>query len=262
MLAGVGARGQLAVHRRLDQHAGVGHQRVDRVDAGVEVVLQNVEVAVVGVGDLGRNIAPADPVHIVGGHVQWADDRVQRVVHALHDLAEVALMLGSVSAGGQLPVHRRLDQQPRVCHQRVDRVDAGVEVVLQNVEVAVVAVRDLGRNVAPADAIDVIRRYIQRCNHGVENAVYAAHNLRVRALELIVLAALGELAFLGSVGQPRQFLLKPLQHDGHIVDRLLHLLVVALVGLRQSTRRSCRWKPAPGCGCLRRWAAESRPAWC
>ncbi len=44
-----------------------------------------------------------------------------------------------------------------------------------------------------------------------------------------MLAALGEVAFFGSVGQPPQFLLKPLQHDGDIVDCLLHLLVVALV---------------------------------
>ena len=32
--------------------------------------------------------------------------------------------------------------------------------------------------------------------------------------------------------QPYQFLLQALQHDGHVVDRLLHLFVVALVGLR------------------------------
>ena len=66
---------------------------------------------------------------------------------------------------------------------------------------------------------------------GIQHGVHAAHNLRVCALELLRLAAVGELPFLGSVGQAHQFLLQALQNEGDVVDRLLHLLVVALVGL-------------------------------
>ena len=72
MFAGIGACGQLAFHRRLEQQSSVGDQSIDGVDAGVQVVLDGVEVAVVGVGDLGGNVAPADPVHVVGGYVQVA----------------------------------------------------------------------------------------------------------------------------------------------------------------------------------------------
>ena len=105
MLGGVGAGGELALHRRRREHVGVGDQRIHGVDAGVEVVLDGVEVAVVAVGDLGRDRALGDLVDIIGGDVQRPDDRVERVVHALDDLAEVALVLGGVGAGGELALH-------------------------------------------------------------------------------------------------------------------------------------------------------------
>ena len=40
-----------------------------------------------------------------------------------------------------------------------------------------------------------------------------------------------KLSFFRGVGQPHQFFLQALQHDGHVVDGLLHLFVIALVGL-------------------------------
>ena len=40
-----------------------------------------VEVAVVGVGDLRRNVALADLVHVAGRHIQRSNDGVQRIVH-------------------------------------------------------------------------------------------------------------------------------------------------------------------------------------
>ena len=184
VLAGIGAGGQFAVHRRLDQRSGIGDQRIDGVDAGVEVVLDGVEVAVVGVGDLGGNVAPADAIHVIGGHIQRADDRVQRVVYALHDLAIVALVLAGVGAGGQFAVHRRFYQHAGIGNQRVDRVDAGVQVVLDGVEVAVVRVGDLGGNVALADSIHVVGSHVQRTDHRVQNVVDAAHDLGIGALEL------------------------------------------------------------------------------
>ena len=40
------------------------------------------------------------------------------------DLAEVALVLGGIGAGGELALHRGLGQHVGVGHQGVDRVDA------------------------------------------------------------------------------------------------------------------------------------------
>ncbi len=77
-------------------------QRVNGVDAGVQVVLDLVEVAVVVVGDLGRNVALRDPVNVLSGNIERADDRIQRGVYAIDDLTVIALMLGGVGASGQL----------------------------------------------------------------------------------------------------------------------------------------------------------------
>ena len=47
----------------------------------------------------------------------------------------------------------------------------------------------------------------------IQHGVHAAHDLGVGALELLGLAAFGQLPFLRGLGQPRQFLLQALQHD-------------------------------------------------
>ena len=87
----------------------------------------DVEVAVVGVGDLGRDGALGDLVDVVGGHIQRPDDRIERVVDALDDLAEVALMLGGVGAGGELALHGGLGQHVRVGDERVHHADTAVK---------------------------------------------------------------------------------------------------------------------------------------
>ena len=60
MLAGVRPGGQFAFHRGLRQHVRIRYQRVYRVDAGVQVVLDGVEIAVVVVGDPGAESRPCE----------------------------------------------------------------------------------------------------------------------------------------------------------------------------------------------------------
>ena len=84
------------------------------------------------------------------------------------------------------------------------------------------AIRDLSQNaIAFADGQQ------DRVQHGV----HAAHDFRVRTLELLRLATVGKLSLFGGVGQASHFFLQRLHDRRHVVDRLLHLLVVALVGL-------------------------------
>jgi hypothetical protein len=61
------------------------------------------------------------------------------------------------------------------------------------------AARNLGQ-----DAVAFADGQQDRVQHGVD----AAHDLGVGALELLRLAAVGELAFLRGLDQPRQFLLQ------------------------------------------------------
>ncbi len=161
-----------------DQHTGVADQRVNGVDAGVQVVLDLVEVAVVVVGDLGRNVALGDAVDVLGRNIERADDRVQRGVYALNDFAVVALMLGGVGASGQLAFDGGLRQQTGVGDQRVNGVDAGVQVVLDLVEVAVVVVGDLGRNVALGDPVHVLGGDIKRTDERVQRGLTPSTTLR------------------------------------------------------------------------------------
>ena len=97
--------------------------------------------------------------------------------------------------------------------------------------VALVGLRDQFVDLAVGDlrqnAVAFADGQQDRIQHGVD----AAHDLGIRALELLRLAAVGELPFLRSLDQPRQFLLQALHDHGHVVDRQLHLLVIALVGL-------------------------------
>jgi len=69
MLGGVGAGRKFALQRRLRQCHAVGHHTAEGVYAGVQVVLDFVEIAVVGVGDLGRNVSLRDPVYVLCRHV-------------------------------------------------------------------------------------------------------------------------------------------------------------------------------------------------
>ena len=192
--AGVGAGGQAPVDGGGGEHLGVCDERVDGVDAGVEVVLDLVEVAVVAVGDAGRDVALGDAVDVLGGHVEGPDDRVEGVVDALDDAEVVALVLGGVGAGCELALHGGHAEHVGVCDERVDGVDAAVEVVLDGVEVTVVGVGDLRGDVSLGDAIDVVGGHVEGPDHRIEAVVDALDDLLVVALVLAGVGAGGELA--------------------------------------------------------------------
>ena len=178
-------------------------QAVHDVDARVEVVLDLVEVAVVGVGDLGRDVALGDAVHVLGRDVDGGHEGVDQLVHAAHQFAPAAGELLRVAAGLQLAVLGRLDQVVRLLQQAVHDVDAGIEVVLDLVEVAVVGVGDLGRDVALGDAVHVLGRDVDGGHEGVDQLVHAAHQLAPAAGELLRVAAGLQLAVLGRLDQRR-----------------------------------------------------------
>ena len=126
-------------------------------DHRVQVVLDQIEIPLIRVGDLWWIVALADTVHASRGHVERPDYGVQHLVDALHDLAVVALMFAGIGAGGQLAFQRGLNQQNRIGDKGVDGVDAGVQVVLDQVEVALIGVGDLGGNISLADLFHIFR---------------------------------------------------------------------------------------------------------
>ena len=75
------------------------------------------------------------------------------------------------------------------------------------------------------------------------------------ALEAAGLAALFQLSLLAVIDQLGQFGLEALQDERDVVDVLLHLLVVAVVGLGDQLIDLAGGDLARGCGCPRRSAA-------
>ncbi|PKK85128.1 MAG: hypothetical protein CVT48_06985 [Thermoplasmata archaeon HGW-Thermoplasmata-1] len=84
MTSGIGTDRDPAFAGGFGKYAGIIDQRIDRRDAGVEVLLNGVEVAVVVVSDLRRNFPPGDPVDILGRHAQGSNDRIQQTVHPIN----------------------------------------------------------------------------------------------------------------------------------------------------------------------------------
>ena len=183
--------------------AGVGYQRIHGVDAGVEVVLDFVEVAVVAVGDPGRNVALGDPVHILGRHVQWPDHRIQSGIDAFDDLAVVALVLAGIGARAQLAFHRGFRQHGGIDDECIHGVDAGVEIVFDFVEVAVVTVRDPGRDVTLGDTVHILCRHVQWPDHRIQGGIDAFDYFAVVALVLADIGASAQFALDCGLGQHR-----------------------------------------------------------
>jgi len=86
--------------------------------------------------------------------------------------------------------------------------DERVQIVLDGVELAMIGVGDLRWHIALADAIHIIAGDIERCDHRIQNGVHPAHDVGIRALELVLVAALGQLSFLRCFGQAGQFFLE------------------------------------------------------
>ncbi len=73
-------------------------QAAQGLDALVEVVLDLVEVAVVSVGDLCRDVTLGNPVHVLGSHVDRGREGVGYQVHGLHyrpELRSNSLWIGA-----------------------------------------------------------------------------------------------------------------------------------------------------------------------
>ena len=179
----------------------------------------------------GRNVAFADQFNVLRGNIQRADHGIENGIHAAHDFGVGATELIMLAAFDQLSRICRFGQPGQFFLQSLQDLSDVVDGLLHLFVIALVglgdqfvdfAVRHLGQ-----DAIAFADGEKNRIEHGVD----AANDFRIGALELLRLSAVGKLSLSGCFGKPRHFLLKALNDDGNIVDGLLHLLVIALVGL-------------------------------
>jgi hypothetical protein len=155
-------------------------------------------------GNLSAQVAGGDFLHDGAGFLYRPDHGVEGLVHAFYDLAIVAGVLGGISTGGESTFHRGLGQQDRIRGQRIDRCKAGVEMSFDRVEVPVVGVGNLGRNITLADAVDIIRRHVQRTDHRIQSLVDAFDDLAEVALVLTGICTCRELALNRCLRQHRR----------------------------------------------------------
>ena len=98
--------------------------------------------------------------------------------------------------------------------------------------IAFVGLRDQLVDFAVGDLVQDTVAFADGQQNRIQHGIDATHDVGIRAAELVRFAALGELSIPRSIGQAHQFLLQALYDSAHVVDGLLHLLVIAFVGLR------------------------------
>ena len=198
----------------------------------VDRLLHLFVIALVGLGnqlvDLAVGNLNQDAIALGDGQ----KNRIEHGVDAAYDLRIRALELFRLAAIAELPFLGGIGQPHQFLLQALQNHGDVVDRLLHLFVVALVGMRnqlvDLAVRYLRQDAVAFANRQQNRVQHYVD----AAHDLRIRALELLRLAAVAELPFLRGFCQPPHFLLERLQHNGHVVDGDLHLFVVALVGLR------------------------------
>ena len=115
---GVGAKLEPALHRRLRERPGVGRERAQGRDAGVERFLDGVEAPLELVAGRGGEVPSADPGHGLCGNADGTLETVDRLVPGLEDGPEFRRHRGGVGADLELPGRNRVPQPPRFIPQR------------------------------------------------------------------------------------------------------------------------------------------------
>ena len=198
-------------------------------------------VALVGLGDQFVDLAVGDLRQNAVAFADGQQDGVQHGVDAADDLRIGALELLRLAAVGELAFLGRIGQPDQFLLQALKHDSHVVDRQLHLFVVALVGLRDQFVDLAVRDLRQDAVAFADGQQNRVQHGVHAANDLRVGALELFRLAAVGELSLLGGLDQSRHLLLQPLRHLRHVVDGQLHLFVVALIVLRdQLVDLACR----------------------
>ena len=108
MLAGIGTCCQFAFCCGFGKHTGIKNESIYRINSQVEIIFNFIEITIIAVSDLGRNITFTDPVNIFSGHVQRTDNRIEAIINPLDDVFEIALVLTGISTCSKLTFYGSL----------------------------------------------------------------------------------------------------------------------------------------------------------
>ncbi len=105
MFINISSHRNAAFFGSLSQLISVSNQHIDGVDTSVEVVFNFIEITTVVLANALWNIAFRDTVNIICRHIQRTNHRVQGVIHAFNNFAEIAIVFGGISTRRQLAIH-------------------------------------------------------------------------------------------------------------------------------------------------------------
>ena len=160
MFGCIGPSGKLSFNCSFGKNTRVGDQHVHGINALIEVVLYCIEVAIIGIGYLRRNIAFGNTIYIFRRYVEWPDYRIQAVINSLNNLAEITLMFGSVRTCGEFAFYCRLGQNSRVYNKQTYGINTLIEIVFQLIKITIVFIGNLRRYITFGNTIYIFRRYV------------------------------------------------------------------------------------------------------
>ena len=140
--------------------------------------------------DLAIGYLCQDPVAFADGD----EDGIKNLVNSLVELSPSSGKLVCVASGIEFAFIGCRHQNVSLFQQIVCHIDQDVQVVLDLVEVAIVAIGDLRGYVSLRDAVHILGRNVQGVDHRVEGLVDSFNDLPVIALMLGGICASGELA--------------------------------------------------------------------
>ena len=117
-----------ALHRSIAEHTGICHKSIYRVNAGIQVVLYLIEVAIVVIGNLRRYVTLTDALHIFGCHIERSDYGIECIVYTLHYSSEISLVLRRVCSRIQSAIHSGLCEEIGICHKSIYRVNTSIQI--------------------------------------------------------------------------------------------------------------------------------------
>ena len=227
---------EFSFYRCIREQVGIRNEAVDCNDTLVEIILDLVEVTVVRVRDLGRNISLRDPVNILGSYIERSDYSIKGSVNPFNDLPEISLMFCSICPGIEFSVYRGIREKICVGNEETDCNDTLVEIILDLVEVTVVRVRDLRRNIPFRDPVDILGSYIERSDYGIKGSVNPFNDLPEVSLMFCSICPGIEFSFYRCIREQVGIRNEAVDCNDTLVEIILDLVEVTVVRVRDLGR--------------------------
>ena len=155
----------------MNENIRLGQEVAHHLDNVVQVILDLIKITIIGISYLRRNVAFADTVHIFSGNVDRADKRVAKIIDTTNQFTPAAGKFGGITASRKLTCHRRIYQPVRFCQQTTHRINAGIQVVFDFVEVTIICVSNFGWYVAFADTVHIFSGNVDRADKRVAKII-------------------------------------------------------------------------------------------